>query len=63
MGRYKHLGLIAGGSGLTPMLQIAQELLDRPDDNTKITMLFCSELPQRPQPFSPEGWFLIAHGL
>ena len=38
--QYKHIGLIAGGSGLTPLFQIAQELLDQVEDTTKLTMIF-----------------------
>jgi cytochrome-b5 reductase len=39
----KEIGLIAGGSGLTPMLQIAEELLENPSDKTKITLVFCNQ--------------------
>jgi cytochrome-b5 reductase len=43
--QYKHIGLIAGGSGLTPLLQIAQELLDQVEDTTRLTMIFCNATP------------------
>ncbi|XP_065840548.1 uncharacterized protein [Oscarella lobularis] len=36
----KRIGMIAGGTGLTPMLQVAQELLRIPDDHTELTLLF-----------------------
>ncbi|PIA65561.1 hypothetical protein AQUCO_00100806v1 [Aquilegia coerulea] len=31
----KHIGMIAGGSGITPMLQIIEAILKNSDDNTK----------------------------
>ncbi|KAJ3113528.1 hypothetical protein HDU96_003310 [Phlyctochytrium bullatum] len=37
-----HVGLIAGGSGLTPMLQIIQRVLSNPEDKTKVTFLFAN---------------------
>eukprot|EP00756_Hemistasia_phaeocysticola_P001665 Hpha_TRINITY_DN11167_c0_g1::TRINITY_DN11167_c0_g1_i1::g.28016::m.28016/K00326/E1.6.2.2; cytochrome-b5 reductase len=40
---WDHLGMIAGGSGVTPMLQLIREALSRPDDTTRLTLLFCSE--------------------
>ena len=40
-GRWKNVGLIAGGTGIAPLLQIARILLDSPlDKNTKIHLLF-----------------------
>jgi len=41
----KEIGLIAGGSGLTPMLQVLEELLESSDDHTKLTLLFCNQTP------------------
>jgi len=38
----KEIGLIAGGTGLTPMLQIIEEVLNNPNDKTKITLLFAN---------------------
>ena len=37
-----HLGLIAGGSGLTPMLQILQKIALNPNDSTKIDLIFAN---------------------
>ena len=34
---FESIGLIAGGSGITPMLQIAQRVLNNPDDQTFVT--------------------------
>ena len=35
--------MVAGGSGLTPCLQVAEELLSLPDDKTKIDLIFCNK--------------------
>lgn len=40
-GRWKHVGLIAGGTGIAPLLQLARILLDSPHDGeTTIHLLF-----------------------
>lgn len=40
-GRWKHVGLVAGGTGIAPLLQIARILLDSPTDKAiKIHLLF-----------------------
>ena len=41
--QYKHVGLVAGGSGLTPCLQIIQEILGNPEDKTAVTLLFANK--------------------
>ena len=38
----KELVLIGGGSGLTPMVQVMLEVLDNPEDKTKMTFLFAN---------------------
>lgn len=43
---WKKVGMIAGGSGLTPCLQVAEELLSYPEDKTEITLLFCNQTPE-----------------
>jgi len=35
----KKLGLIAGGTGITPMYQIIREILKNPNDNTDVTLV------------------------
>lgn len=36
----KHIGLIAGGSGLTPMYQLVQKIALDPNDTTKVDLIF-----------------------
>jgi len=43
--KWKKVGMIAGGSGLTPCLQVAEELLSAPGDNTEISLIFCNQTP------------------
>lgn len=40
--KFKNLVLLAGGTGLTPMVQMIEEVLFNPKDNTKITFLFAN---------------------
>jgi len=44
--KWKKVGMIAGGSGITPCLQVAEELLSNPDDTTEITLIFCNQNPE-----------------
>jgi len=41
----KELGLIAGGTGFTPMYQLIRKVLDNPDDKTKISMIYANVTP------------------
>ncbi|KAJ3215049.1 hypothetical protein HDU67_000938 [Dinochytrium kinnereticum] len=36
----KHIALIAGGSGITPMLQVIQRVFSNPNDKTKLSLIF-----------------------
>lgn len=38
----KEIGMIAGGTGITPMLQVADAILANPADKTKVTLLFAN---------------------
>lgn len=38
----KRIGMVAGGTGLTPMLQLVHEVLRNPDDKTEITFVFAN---------------------
>jgi len=36
----KNIGMVAGGTGITPMLQITKEILKNPEDKTQLTLLY-----------------------
>jgi len=36
----KHIGMLAGGTGITPMLQVLESILKDPNDKTRVTLLF-----------------------
>jgi cytochrome-b5 reductase len=38
--KYARIGMIAGGTGITPMLQVIKEILKYEDDTTQVTLLF-----------------------
>jgi cytochrome-b5 reductase len=42
-GARNEIGLIAGGSGVTPMLQLIQAVLSDPQDTTKISLLYANK--------------------
>lgn len=35
--------MMAGGSGITPMFQIMQQIANDPEDETKVTLLFANK--------------------
>lgn len=39
----KEIGLIAGGSGITPVLQVITEIITNPEDHTKVSLIFANE--------------------
>ncbi|KAF7838678.1 NADH-cytochrome b5 reductase-like protein [Senna tora] len=41
----KHIGMVAGGTGLTPMLQVIEAILKNPDDKTQISFLYANNTP------------------
>ena len=40
------LGLVAGGTGITPMLQLITQVLSDPTDKTKLSLVFANESQQ-----------------
>ena len=38
--KHKHITLIAGGTGITPMYQLARAIFQNPSDNTKVSLIF-----------------------
>lgn len=39
---FDHIGMIAGGTGITPMYQVIKRVLNNPDDTTKISLLYAN---------------------
>jgi len=36
--------LISGSSGITPMLQLIKDVLKRPEDKTKLSLIFANQV-------------------
>jgi len=43
---FKSIAFVAGGTGITPMLQIVQKILNNPADKTKLHLLFSNHTPE-----------------
>lgn len=41
----KRVGMIAGGTGITPMLQLIRQVLKDKDDKTELALLFANQVP------------------
>ncbi|CAM8923207.1 hypothetical protein QQ045_021994 [Rhodiola kirilowii] len=41
----KHIGMIAGGSGITPMLQVVEAIVKNPDDITQVSLIYGNVSP------------------
>lgn len=41
----KHIGMIAGGTGVTPMLQVVEAILKNPDDKTQVSLVYANVSP------------------
>ncbi|CAD5185994.1 unnamed protein product [Musa acuminata subsp. malaccensis] len=41
----KNIGMIAGGTGITPMLQVIKAILKNPDDNTQVSLIYANISP------------------
>jgi cytochrome-b5 reductase len=39
----KSIGMVAGGTGITPMLQVIQEILKNPADHTSVHLVFAND--------------------
>eukprot|EP00760_Papus_ankaliazontas_P017165 PhM_4_TR17050/c0_g1_i4/m.94813/K00326/E1.6.2.2; cytochrome-b5 reductase len=42
-GTFRKVGMVAGGTGITPMLQLARAMLRDPEDTTEISLLFANQ--------------------
>ncbi|KAI9202198.1 uncharacterized protein BJ171DRAFT_515174 [Polychytrium aggregatum] len=40
--QFEKIGLIAGGTGLTPMIQLIQKVINNPEDKTKLSLVFAN---------------------
>jgi len=40
---HKHIGMVAGGTGIAPMLQVVDEILANPSDKTKVSLIFANQ--------------------
>jgi len=40
----KRIGMIAGGTGITPMLQLIRQVLKDSDDKTELSLLFANQV-------------------
>lgn len=38
--KHTHIALVAGGTGITPMFQLARKIFNNPNDKTKVTLVF-----------------------
>ena len=38
--KHDHIALVAGGTGITPMYQLARAIFNNPNDKTKVTLVF-----------------------
>ncbi|CDU25307.1 related to MCR1-cytochrome-b5 reductase [Sporisorium scitamineum] len=43
---FESIGMIAGGSGITPMYQVIQDIASNPSDNTKVTLIYSNKTEQ-----------------
>jgi cytochrome-b5 reductase len=41
--RIKHIGMIAGGTGITPMFQLIKDICYHKEDKTKLSLVFCNK--------------------
>ncbi|KAJ4838442.1 NADH-cytochrome b5 reductase [Turnera subulata] len=42
VGQVRAFGMLAGGSGITPMFQVARAILENPKDNTKVYLIYAN---------------------
>ncbi|SJX64026.1 probable NADH-cytochrome b5 reductase 2 [Sporisorium reilianum f. sp. reilianum] len=43
---FESIGMIAGGSGITPMYQVIQDIASNPSDKTKVTLIYSNKTEQ-----------------
>lgn len=45
-GQVKAFGMLAGGTGITPMFQVARAILENPNDKTNINLIYANVTPE-----------------
>jgi len=43
--QWRAVGMVAGGSGITPMYQLIEEILSNPRDRTEIRLIYANRTP------------------
>lgn len=46
VGQVRAFGMLAGGSGITPMFQVARAILENPNDKTKVHLVYANVTPE-----------------
>ncbi|CAM0883108.1 unnamed protein product [Alopecurus aequalis] len=46
VGQVRAFGMIAGGSGITPMFQVARAILENPNDKTNVHLIYANVTPE-----------------
>ncbi|EST08009.1 Oxidoreductase, FAD-binding domain protein [Kalmanozyma brasiliensis GHG001] len=66
---FESIGMIAGGSGITPMWQVMQDIANDPSDKTKVTLIYTNKteqdilLREEFDKLAKDGRFNIVYGL
>ena len=55
--RWKHLGLLAAGTGIAPLFQIIKAVLEDPNDHTLLSLIFANRTEQDILLFDELDWF------
>ena len=42
--KVKRIGMIAGGTGITPMYQLIKDIVKHPEDQTKVQLIFANQV-------------------
>ncbi|WFD01527.1 cytochrome-b5 reductase [Malassezia obtusa] len=67
--QFEQIGMIAGGSGVTPIWQIVQQIANNPEDKTKVTVLYGNKkeedilLAEKWEQISKDSRFKLVHFL
>ncbi|KAG6520990.1 hypothetical protein ZIOFF_018055 [Zingiber officinale] len=56
VGQVRAFGMIAGGSGITPMFQVTRAILENPKDKTKVYLIYANVTSEDILLKPPESW-------